>query len=201
MMKHEGIEKGKKIENQSIPRIMFRQGAKNVCLQRSVTSVLSYWTDKYIVKTNTHVRHILERSGKDMNKISHNELYPIRIVNNILRKAGFSVERFPKGQKSKKKRKCNHPSLALKNDVNILLEEFNEDCFTICQLCAGNSDTTHTVSIADNWIFDSNFEHALPLQNDSLDKCVGSDVEYTGRPTAYKVSYIQFGLWNQLNSK
>jgi hypothetical protein len=49
--------------------------------------------------------------------------------------------------------------------------------YLMCLLGLQSDDhkTDHAISIAGNWIFDSNFEYALPLTQDSLDMCCSSD--------------------------
>jgi hypothetical protein len=49
--------------------------------------------------------------------------------------------------------------------------------YVMCLVGLQSSDhkTDHAVSIAGKWIFDSNFEHALPLNQESLDLCCSSD--------------------------
>jgi hypothetical protein len=56
----------------------------------------------------------------------------------------------------------------------VLLESQN---YLMCLLGVQSDDhkTDHAISIACNWIFDSNFEHALPLTQESLDLCCSSD--------------------------
>jgi len=44
-------------------------------------------------------------------------------------------------------------------------------------LRASNGKEDHTVTIYNNWIFDGNFSHALPLQKESLDLCCSTDEE------------------------
>jgi hypothetical protein len=46
-------------------------------------------------------------------------------------------------------------------------------------LYSSDSKTDHAVSIAGDWIFDSNFEYALPLCKDSLDLCCSLDQKKT----------------------
>ena len=118
-----------------------------------------------------------------LNKMSQHEKKPSMNVILILQKGEFFVERF---LTKKKKRKKNKP---WNKEANILQEEFSKNCVTICQICGGSSDTTHTVSITENLIFDSTFVHALPLNKKSLDVCVGSNAEYTGCPLAYRVTH------------
>jgi hypothetical protein len=49
--------------------------------------------------------------------------------------------------------------------------------YLMCLVGVQSSDhkTDHAVSIAGKWIFDSNFENALPLSKESLDLCCSSD--------------------------
>ena len=53
--------------------------------------------------------------------------------------------------------------------------------FMLCLLGIVSSDgkTDHAICIVGNWIFDSNFERALPLTRESLDICASSADRYT----------------------
>lgn len=57
---------------------------------------------------------------------------------------------------------------------NILTESQN---YLMCVMGLQSYDhkTDHAISIAGKWIFDSNFEYALPLTQHSLDMCCSSD--------------------------
>ena len=53
-----------------------------------------------------------------------------------------------------------------------ILDPYNKDySFTVCQLEASDGDLSHTVTIVNQWIFDSNFRQALSLTKQNLDKC------------------------------
>ena len=46
-------------------------------------------------------------------------------------------------------------------------------------LQSSNHKTDHAVSIAGKWVFDSNFEYALPLTRESLDLCCSMFSEFS----------------------
>ena len=58
----------------------------------------------------------------------------------------------------------------------------------LCILGVRSSDnkTDHAICIVENWIFDSNFEKALELKQESLDICCSSIDRNTGFTKATK---------------
>ena len=135
------------MKNQNMPFIRYPQGKKNLCLQRSFTSALSYWKGKNVKIEDIYSNSMMEEVNKLINKMTQDEKKPLESLLEILRKANFSLERFPTTKRKRKKNKSG------KEEANILLEEFSKNCVTICQICGGSSDTTHTVSITDNFFY------------------------------------------------
>ena len=62
--------------------------------------------------------------------------------------------------------------------LNVLPPTFDKGLFCLCQICGSDYDINHTVTITENWIFDSNHEHALPLGQDGMDVCCSTKNEY-----------------------
>ena len=56
-----------------------------------------------------------------------------------------------------------------------LIEDIDPNTLLITCLRASDGKEDHTVTIYKNWIFDGNFSHALPLNQESLDICCSSD--------------------------
>jgi hypothetical protein len=52
-----------------------------------------------------------------------------------------------------------------------IINDSKEYEMSLVALYSSDSKTDHAVSIAGDWIFDSNFEYALPLCKESLDLC------------------------------
>ena len=59
------------------------------------------------------------------------------------------------------------------NDKSI--EDIDPNIPLITCVRASDGKEDHTVTIYKNWIFDGNFSHALPLNQESLDICCSSD--------------------------
>src|SRR5688500_2314608 len=57
------------------------------------------------------------------------------------------------------------------------IDKIDPEIQIITCLCASNGKTDHTVTIYNNWIFDGNFSHALPLHKHSLYLCCSTDDE------------------------
>ena len=55
------------------------------------------------------------------------------------------------------------------------IEDIDPNKPLITCLCASDGKEDHTVTIYKKWIFDGNFNHALPLNQESLDICCSSD--------------------------
>jgi hypothetical protein len=54
------------------------------------------------------------------------------------------------------------------------LESSKEYMLCVCGIQSSDGKTDHAVCIVGNWIFDSNFEKALPLNMESLNRCSSS---------------------------
>jgi hypothetical protein len=67
----------------------------------------------------------------------------------------------------------------LKSGVSNILNDSKEYVMCLVGLYSSDSKTDHSVSIAGDWIFDSNFEYALTLCKESLDLCCSSDQKKT----------------------
>jgi hypothetical protein len=52
---------------------------------------------------------------------------------------------------------------------------------------SSDGKTDHAICIADGWIFDSNFEKALPLSEESLNLCSSSSEQATNFVTAIRI--------------
>ena len=52
-------------------------------------------------------------------------------------------------------------------------------------LLSSDGDTSHAVTIFDNWIFDSSFPNAFPLCLDALNFLCGDECYFTGISTGY----------------
>ncbi len=48
-------------------------------------------------------------------------------------------------------------------------------CLHLTTLLGEDGKDDHCVAVTETWIFDSNFEHALPRSRASLDMCCSSD--------------------------
>jgi hypothetical protein len=60
-----------------------------------------------------------------------------------------------------------------------IIDDSKQYVMCLVGLYSCDSKTDHAVLIAGDWIFDSNFEYALPLCKDSLDLCCSSDQKKT----------------------
>jgi hypothetical protein len=56
-----------------------------------------------------------------------------------------------------------------------ILQESQKYIMCLVGIQSSDHKTDHAISIAGKWIFDSNFERALPLSKESLDLCCSSD--------------------------
>ena len=187
-------EEAKKKGNTSCyPKIRYDQGKHQTCLERSMNSVLWFWmnncTDNKPAREKERIKN---KIGEVMNKIDFQtrDVFgskKLRKVNTILQKDNlFSCEKFPKKQKKKRKRD--------KEDLNfnILSEDFDKGDFTLCQLCGSDGNKNHTITITKEWIFDTNFSHAMPLNEENLHKCCGQLFDTTEKKVSFEKCVLAY---------
>ena len=175
------------------PKIRYNQGNHQTCLERSINSVLWFWmnncTDNKPVQEKERIK---KKIGKVMNEIDceTQNIFgrkKLHNVNTILQKDNFfSCEKFPKKQNKKRKRD--------KEDLNfnILSEDFDKGDFTLCQLCGSDGNKNHTITITKEWIFDTNFSHAMPLNEESLHKCCGQLFDLTEKKVSFEKCVLAY---------
>ena len=102
----------------------------------------------------------------------------LKKINQILQQDHFfDSEKYPK-----KKRNRNGECV----DFDILSDDFDKGFFTICQLCGSDGNETHTVTITKEWIFDTNFLKAMPLNKQNLDRCCGQLFDTTNERVIFE---------------
>ena len=74
--------------------------------------------------------------------------------------------------------------------LNIFLDTKQKGNITIANICGNHNNESHTISIVDGeWIFDSNFSHAMPLEQKYLDECCSSVSSY---PVVYEKCILAY---------
>src|SRR5688572_32624037 len=86
------------------------------------------------------------------------------------------------------------PKLKKVNYCQMDIDKIDPEIPIITCLRASNGKEDHTVTIYNNWIFDGNFSHALPLHKHSLDLCCSTDDEnftFEGMVHTYILQYFK----------
>ena len=66
--------------------------------------------------------------------------------------------------------KCSKPLLFNLVDIDEWdILKFEKESLVIAMLRGTDKEESHCVTVFENWIFDANFDYALPLSKDSLD--------------------------------
>ena len=170
------------------PKIQFQQGKNETCIERSMNSVLWFWLNNCTfdkpTKEKDRIKKMIGKVIKEIDIGTKNTYGKTKLkkINSILLNDNFfSCEKFPKKQKKKRKRD--------EEDVHfdILSEDFDKGDFTLCQLCGSDGNKNHTITITKEWIFDTNFITAMPLNEENLHKCCGQLFDTTEK----KVSFVK----------
>lgn len=73
-------------------------------------------------------------------------------------------------------------------------EDFDKGDFTLCQLCGSDGNKNHTITITKEWIFNTNFSHAIPLNEENLHKCCGQFFDTTEKNFLLKSVFWYTGI-------
>ena len=159
------------------PLIFYRQSeGENTCVFASLANALRYIEDFDATLT---VVTAMKDSVKKMDRLAAAQ----RLLRNRTHKYSPMIV--------SKKRKLGGECFDVFTDISSFP--------TVCVLEGDDGGKTHAVTLVDSWVFDSNFCHAQPLCQDTLDFCCSSierDVKfvrvvtavrfYTDKPLPYK---------------
>jgi hypothetical protein len=137
------------------PRVKFKQGTLNTCLFSSVASAL-----EYCGRSRT-ARMVQDQALKSSRLLTNEAMIELltKTINRHEQQHGCSVStrHYSKGMFDPFSTSSRFPTLA------------------IIKATDGQSD--HAITIVDNWIFDGNEDHALPLSMESLHICAPPEFE------------------------
>ena len=173
--------------------MIFDQGNKNSCIQRSMCSVLMY-----IRKSRDVKDEFLNKIIDDLNRsrIYNEPNYKkgkINMVVQYMRSKGFQMKKF-----ESKKRNRNGRS----QNIDVLAQSFDTGLFCLMQICGNDYDNNHTIMICDGWIFDSNHERAIPLCQEGLNLCISSNNKYgiyESCPLMYRFEHKKINTYKNKN--
>ncbi len=132
------------------PCVYFLQGNKNTCIISSLASAVRYMGDVYASD------YIIQRREESLYKLEHKGR--MQYCKDIIM-----------GQfKQKGERKLNYGVEEWKEQPSYNIFTNISPYPTVCNLLDESLGTGHCVTVCNKWIFDSNFEQALPLTQNSL---------------------------------
>ena len=134
------------------PVIFYRQSeGENTCVFASLANALRYIQDFDAALTVTAA---MKDSVKQVNRLAAVQ----RSLRNTMHKYSPTIV--------SKKRKLNGACFNVFTDISSFP--------TVCVLEGDDGAKTHAVTLVDSWVFDSNFCHAQPLSQETLDLCCSS---------------------------
>ena len=154
------------------PEIRYIQGKKNRCFQYGLLSCLAYLKKKSQKKSNkkslpNYLMNV-EKVIKE-NTVSLGGKSLIKRTNDLMTRNHWQVQSYNMNSKKRKR-----------DDTSMILDlmNYNEgDQIMLVNLIDNDGVTNHYVAICDEYIFDSNFERALPLNIANLSICCGSKIQ------------------------
>ena len=137
------------------PVILYRQESRDDCVFCGLASALAFFGAH---QTGVHIN---DQRFRKYNKRQTDW----QVAHDVMRKNGWVTIAYESRKDTKILAKYPH---------------FNE-CILMVILCGSDGSVSHSVSICQNYIFDSNRRHALPMLKESLDWCCsapGISVEF-----------------------
>ena len=174
--------------NDNWPRMTFVQGKHDNCFRRSLQSSLIYFSKRF--EKTCYNRKLIMECINCINCVDKNIVGEklAHTINQVMKNSGFHCDRFP-GYSKKRKRKMVK-SKFFNKQLNIFLDTKQKGNITIANICGNHNNESHTISIVDGeWIFDSNFSHAMPLEQKYLDECCSSVSSY---PVVYEKCILAY---------
>ena len=142
---------------QSPPKLRWTQGDEKLCLYCSVASVLHYLGCAAVGE---------QLYSLGLSVVGGSASHPTMPCMSRVRE--FVMSHYSK---------CWHP-VRLKPIDDILRINIPDDEFAVITIRASDGAVNHCITISNNWVFDSNVCHALPLSRATLDWCSGKGSRY-----------------------
>ena len=163
-LSHEATSKtnitGNHIMDIDAPPMLYYQGKRSKCLTYSLAGAIKYLLmKKEIFGIDYVLNHLKEIKQQDSKIMSE--------VNAIMGQANFECKKLKK--RKRKRKNIDLPAIC----TDILDESVVriKNVIYVCSLMTSMGDNLHTVSIVNDWIFDSNFTNAISFGKTGLDHC------------------------------
>jgi hypothetical protein len=138
----------------SNPVIKYPQGTENTCVFSAMTSVMHYLGFAEDAEKLDVCRKLFYDSPSHLEKLEG-------VMKHVVYCVQTNCKRFISNRMQK----------VLNLNFDVVNHQFLRNEIAIITLWAENGDRSHTVAICNNFIFDSNANHALDFNRASLDEC------------------------------
>ena len=154
------------------PIVHYCQGNTNKCMQYSLASGLKHWADTHRgVYGDVTWLAVKDLCKKIINTTAEKNIVVSKLVQ-LIQKEHWKINVYPKSKNRRKKKKIPKTT---NSDITNTFDPFinKEPPYSLLWgiLSVGTGVKTHMVSICGNWIFDPNYDYALPRTKNSLDIC------------------------------